>query len=202
MSGLQSIPGFMAVPMITLASSSPRRAELLRAAGFQLRIEPSDIDEAREPDEAAAVYVMRLARSKAAASKESSGLVVGADTVVVINGEILGKPRDEADAESMLSRLSGQWHDVLTGVAVINGARAASDLEMTRVKFAQLSPDEVRWYIDTGEAFDKAGAYAIQGRGALFIERIEGSYSNVVGLPLRLVYRLAREVGVDLMSGL
>ncbi len=183
--------------MITLASSSPRRAELLRAAGFQLRIQPSDVDEAREPDEVADVYVMRLARSKAAASKKSPGLVLGADTVVVINGEILGKPRDESDAESMLSRLSGQWHEVLTGVAVINGDRFASDLERTRVKFAELSRDEVRWYIDTGEAFDKAGAYAIQGRGALFIERIEGSYSNVVGLPLRLVYRLAREVGVD-----
>jgi septum formation protein len=188
--------------MITLASSSPRRAELLRAAGFQLRIQPSDIDEAREPDEVAEAYVIRLARSKAAATKKSPGLVLGADTVVVINGEILGKPRDESDAESMLSRLSGQWHEVLTGVAVINGDRAASDLERTRVKFAELSPDEVRWYIDTGEAFDKAGAYAIQGRGALFIERIEGSYSNVVGLPLRLVYRLAREVGVDLIARL
>jgi septum formation protein len=185
--------------MITLASSSPRRAELLRAAGFQLRIQSSDIDEAREPDEVAEAYVMRLARTKAAASKTSSGLVLGADTVVVIHGEILGKPRHESDAESMLSRLSGQWHEVLTGVAVINGDRAASDLERTRVKFAELSLDEVRWYIDTGEAFDKAGAYAIQGRGALFIERIEGSYSNVVGLPLRLVYRLAREVGVDLV---
>jgi nucleoside triphosphate pyrophosphatase len=189
----------MAAPMITLASSSPRRAELLRAAGFQLRIQSSDIDEAREPDEVAEAYVMRLARTKAAASKTSSGLVLGADTVVVIHGEILGKPRHESDAESMLSRLSGQWHEVLTGVAVINGDRAASDLERTRVKFAELSLDEVRWYIDTGEAFDKAGAYAIQGRGALFIERIEGSYSNVVGLPLRLVYRLAREVGVDLV---
>jgi septum formation protein len=199
MSGSQSIPGFMTAPMITLASSSPRRAELLRAAGFQLRIQPSDIDEAREPDEVADAYVMRLARSKAAATKKSPGLVLGADTVVVINGEILGKPRDESDAESMLRRLSGQWHEVLTGVAVINGDRTASGLEMTRVKFAELSLDEFRWYIDTGEPFDKAGAYAIQGRGALFIERIEGSYSNVVGLPLRLVYRLAREVGVDLL---
>src|SRR6476659_7230348 len=143
----------MGAPMITLASSSPRRAELLRAAGFQLRIQPSDVDEAREPDEVADIYVMRLARSKAAASKTTPGLVLGADTVVVINGEILGKPRDESDAESMLSRLSGQWHEVLTGVAVINGDRFASDLETTRVKFAELSRDEVRWYIDTGEAF-------------------------------------------------
>jgi septum formation protein len=192
----------MPTPVITLASSSPRRAELLRAAGFRLRIQPSHIDETGEKgetDETAEAYVLRLARSKAAAAKNSPGLVLGADTVVVINGEILGKPRDEADAVSMLSRLSGQWHDVLTGVAVINGARAASDLERTRVKFAELSVEEVDWYIATGEAFDKAGAYAIQGRGALFIERIEGSYSNVVGLPLRLVYRLAREVGIDLM---
>ena len=190
----------MSTQMITLASSSPRRAELLRAAGFQLRIRPSEIDESREPGEAAEEYVIRLARSKTSALRSASGIVLGADTVVVIDGEILGKPRDEADAASMLSRLSGRWHDVLTGVAVANGNRTASDLERTRVKFAELSSQEIGWYIATGEAFDKAGAYAIQGRGALFVERIEGSYSNVVGLPLRLVYRLAVEIGVNLLG--
>ena len=195
----QSILG-MSTQMITLASSSRRRAELLRAAGFQLQIQPSDIDESREPGEAAEEYVIRLARSKTSAVQSSPGIVLGADTVVVINGEILGKPRDEADAASMLSRLSGRWHDVLTGVAVANGIRTASDLERTRVKFAELSSEEIGWYIATGEAFDKAGAYAIQGRGALFVERIEGSYSNVVGLPLRLVYRLAVEIGVNLLG--
>ena len=186
----------MIVPTFVLASASPRRAELLRAAGINFIVRVADIDETERPGEAPHEYVSRLARTKAEAVARDDELVLGADTTVVIHGEIIGKPRDAADAERMLCALSGEWHEVLTGVYLRRGAQSRSEVAVTRVKFAPLSQQEISWYIASGEPFDKAGAYAIQGYASRFIERIEGSYSNVVGLPVETVYRLARELGI------
>jgi septum formation protein len=182
---------------LVLASSSPRRAEILSAVGWPYETMVAGIDESRAPGEDATAYVQRLAREKAEAvvAKLERGLVLGADTVVVINGEILGQPRDDDDARSMLKLLSGKWHDVLTGVALVRageGTEALVAYERTRVRFAEMSADEIEWYVGTGEPKGKAGAYAVQGRAALFIEEIEGEYFNVVGLPIRLVYELAQ----------
>lgn len=183
---------------LILASSSPRRAEILRAVGWPFEVFAAGIDETAHAGESAPTYVERLAREKAeaVASERTFGLVLGADTVVTIDSEILGKPRDETDARRMLRSLSGRWHEVLTGVAL---ARAESERgvvahERTRVRFAKLTDEEIDWYIATGEPMDKAGAYAMQGRAALFIEAIEGDYWNVVGLPVRLLYQLAAEI--------
>lgn len=178
---------------VTLASQSPRRAEILRAVGWEFEILAAGIDETRSPAEDAVSYVKRLAQTKAetVAKKVSEGLVLGADTVVVIYGEILGQPRDDEDARRMLNLLSGNWHEVLTGVALARAAQATATMvryETTRVRFAQMTAEEIDWYITTGEPRGKAGAYGIQGRAALFIEEIEGDYFNVVGLPVRLVY--------------
>ena len=156
----------------------------------------ADIDETRNEAEEAVGYVKRLARRKAetVAGKTSAPLVLGADTVVVIDKEILGQPRDDEDARRMLRLLSGKWHDVLTGVALVRTgtpSKVLSDYATTRVRFAAMSEDEIDWYVATGEPRGKAGAYAIQGKGALFIEEIAGDYFNVVGLPVRLVYQLA-----------
>jgi septum formation protein len=182
---------------LVLASSSPRRAEILRAVGWSFETSPADVDESLLKGEAPEDYVRRLAREKAgaAASARLFGLVLGADTTVVVEGEILGKPRDEAEARRMLRRLSGRWHEVLTGVALVRAetGRALVGMERTRVRFAEMSNDEIEWHVRTGDLLDKAGAYAIQGRAALFIEAIEGDYWNVVGLPVRLVYELAKE---------
>ncbi|MDQ3805492.1 MAG: Maf family protein, partial [Acidobacteriota bacterium] len=157
---------------------------------------PADVDESLRGGEAPEEYVRRLAREKAgaAAAARLFGLVLGADTTVVVGDEILGKPRDEAEARRMLRRLSGRWHEVLTGVALVRAetGRALVGMERTRVRFAEMSDDEIEWHVRTGELLDKAGAYAIQGRAALFIEAIEGDYWNVVGLPVRLVYELAK----------
>ena len=184
--------------MLILASSSPRRAELLRAAGINFTVRASDVDETIRPNELPRDYVVRLSREKARAVARDNELTLGADTTVVINGEIAGKPRDAADALRMLRALSGRWHEVLTGVTLAQSELILSAIASTRVKFAQLSEDEINWYVSTGEPMDKAGAYAIQGLASLFIERIEGSYSNVVGLPVRLTYQLARQMGVEL----
>jgi septum formation protein len=174
--------------------------------GLPLAIVPSGIDETQYRGGSAADYVKKLAELKASevAQRVSSGLVIGADTVVAINDRILEKPRDEKEAQHMLSDLSGRWHQVLTGVCLIRSETGDQRLgcEITRVKFAAMRLDEVQWYVATGEPMDKAGAYAIQGYGALFIEQIEGDYLNVVGLPLQLVYRLATELGIDLKSGM
>jgi len=156
------------------------------------------IDESRAPGEDATAYVQRLAREKAEAvvAKLERGLVLGADTVVVVKGEILGQPRDDDDARRMLKLLSGKWHDVLTGVALVRageGTETLVDYERTRVRFAEMSADEIEWYVGTGEPKGKAGAYAVQGRAALFIEEIEGEYFNIVGLPIRLVYKLVNQ---------
>ncbi|MGH9754376.1 MAG: Maf family protein [Blastocatellia bacterium] len=182
--------------MLILASSSPRRSELLRAAGIDFTVRSSDIDEAIRPNEQPRDYVVRLSREKARAVVRGDELALGADTTVVINGEILGKPTDAEEAGRMLRALSGQWHEVLTGVTLARADRIISAVSSTRVKFAELSDAEIEWYVSTGEPMDKAGAYAIQGHASLFIERIEGSYSNVVGLPMQLTYQLARQMGL------
>jgi septum formation protein len=177
---------------LVLASASPRRADLLRAAGLKFTVRVADIDETRLAGETPAAYVLRLARAKAAAVARGDELVLGSDTTVVIDGEILGKPADAADAERMLRLLSGRWHEVLTGVALRRGLEVRDAVATTRVRFVRLSGAEIRWYIATGEPFDKAGAYAIQGCGSRFVEGIEGSYSNVVGLPVEAVYRMLK----------
>jgi septum formation protein len=183
---------------LVLASKSPRRAEILRAVGWEFEAIAANIDETRMESEDAVGYVKRLAQTKAetVARKSSAGLMLGADTVVVIDGEILGQPRDDEDARRMLKMLSGKWHEVLTGIALVrvgNPPRVLVNHETTRVRFCEMSVDEIDWYVSTGEPKDKAGAYAIQGRGALFIKEIQGDYFNVVGLPLRLVYELSQK---------
>ena len=184
---------------IILASSSPRRADLLKTIGVSFELVPSNINERPHQDEAPADYIIRLARAKVidAARKRDSGLVIGADTIVVLDGRILGKPRDEDDALRMLKLLSGRWHAVMTGVALYDAAtrREVADYDKTLVRFAQLSDKEMDWYIKTGEPMDKAGSYAIQERGAMFVEEIAGNYHNVVGLPLTLLYRLSKRMG-------
>ena len=181
---------------LVLASSSPRRADLLRAAGFDFVVRPVDIDETALDGEEPATHVARLATAKAEAVRtEAEGdVVLAADTVVVIDGEILGKPRDEADAASMLQRLSGREHRVLTGVAVKRGVSVRVAVDETRVWFDTLAPEEVAWYVASGEPRDKAGAYAMQGLASRFVSRIEGSHTTVVGLPIPLVRRLLREL--------
>src|SRR6266540_3436542 len=185
--------------MLILASSSPRRAELLSAAGIDFTVRAADVDETIGPNEPPRDYVVRLSREKARAVVRGDELALGADTTVVINGEIIGKPVDVEEAGRMLRALSGQWHEVLTGVTLARADRVISAVSSTRVKFAELSDAEIKWYVSTGEPMDKAGAYAIQGHASLFVERIEGSYSNVVGLPVQLTYQLARRMGVNLL---
>jgi len=200
--GADSDPEESQVSRLVLASASPRRANILRAAGFDFDLCAVDIDEARRPGEDAVAYVERLALAKAEAGAElhPSRVVLGADTVVVIEGEILGKPLDEDDARRMLRLLSGAWHEVLTGVALVRPdaleQRARNQRvahELTKVRFAAMTADEIEWYLATGEAMDKAGAYAIQGKAARFMEEIKGDYLNVVGLPVRLLYKLLCE---------
>jgi len=178
---------------ITLASASPRRAELLRAAGIDFDIRPADIDEAIRPGEAPGDYVSRLAEAKARAVHERDGnrTVLAADTAVVVDGQILGKPMDEADAGRMLRMLGGRTHEVLTAVSVFHpGQIVDTRVDTTKVEFAQLSESDIDWYVSSGEPMDKAGAYAVQGLASRFVTRVEGSYSNVVGLPIALVYQM------------
>jgi septum formation protein len=183
---------------LVLASRSPRRTEILSAVGWPFEIVAANIDESRFKSETAAPYVRRLAQTKAesVAKKLPSGLVLGADTVVLVDEEILGQPRDEEDARRMLNLLSGKWHEVLTAVALVQagGGQVMVDHEKTRVRFAEMSAAEIDWYVASGEPMDKAGAYAIQGSAALFIEEIQGDYFNIVGLPIRLVYELMLEM--------
>jgi septum formation protein len=182
---------------VVLASSSPRRKEVLDAAGWPYEAIVAGIDESVKPNERPWVYVQRLARAKAEAVAErlQSGLVLGADTTVVIDNQILGQPEDDEDARRMLQLLNGKWHEVLTGVAVVRvGGESAVDYETTRVRFAEMTDREIDWYVATGEARGKAGAYGIQGAAGLFIEEIHGDYFNIVGLPIRLAYELAAKV--------
>jgi septum formation protein len=197
------------VPMrLVLASASPRRAELLRAAGFAFEILAVDVDEAVRPGERPEDYVRRLAMEKSARAMATivtqnppkggshvlDTIVLGADTAVVIDGHILGKPRDDEDAASMLRRLSGRPHAVLTGISLRGPEWAAGRVETTTVEFSSLSAADIAWYVESGEGRDKAGAYAIQGLASRFIPRVEGSYSNVVGLPIAAVHELLAEI--------
>ena len=182
---------------LILASASPRRAALLARAGRAFDVVPANVDERRQPDEPARDYVDRLARRKAAAvaARHMDRVVIGADTAVVVDGAVLGKPRGAGDAARMLRRLSGRAHQVLTGVAVQRGERCVSAVESTVVHFAELDDAQIAWYVGTGEPSDKAGAYGLQGDGARFVTRIEGSRSNVVGLPLARLERLLADLG-------
>jgi septum formation protein len=185
---------------LILASASPRRAELLASSGFEFIVRPADVDERYYPDESAEDYVVRVARDKAEAladeCRKTGSVVLAADTVVVARGEILGKPADRLDAIRMLRLLSGAVHDVFTGVVIASPDQELATAVRTRVSFLPLSLDEINWYIDTGEPEGKAGAYGIQGHAARFIDRIEGSWSNVVGLPIATVYQLLKRVGL------
>ena len=200
---MTAAPSAESLPCFILASGSPRRLELLGELGFEPTVRPVDIDESPGVGEAPADYVARLAREKAQAQALPGEIVLGADTIVALDRSLLGKPRDDADARRMLRELSGRAHQVLTGVAVCVPDRNLLEVEAvtTEVFFGQLSPDLIDWYVSTGEPADKAGAYAIQGRAAIFIERIEGNYSNVVGLPLPTATRLLRRAGLELAAG-
>jgi len=183
---------------LILASSSPRRAELLIQAGFSFQIDPADVDETLMSGELPDGYVARVARDKAraVAPRHASGTVIlAADTTVVAAGEILAKPTDAADAARMLGLLSGTVHDVFTGVVVTTGGVESVEVVRTRVHFIDLTAADIDWYVGTGEASGKAGAYGIQGRAARFVDWIEGSWSNVVGLPIATVARLLGPAG-------
>ena len=190
-------------PRLVLASESARRADLLREAGFTFEVLPARVDESPLPAETPAEMTLRLACAKAraaapaAATFAPNSYILGADTAVILEGTSFGKPSSPADAARMLRALSGRAHIVLTGVCVIRipGLTERAAVESTSVTFAQLSEDEIDAYVSSGEPFDKAGGYAIQGRAARFVTRIEGCYSNVVGLPISLVWALLRELG-------
>jgi septum formation protein len=174
----------------------------LRGLGLRFTIRAVDLDETPHPREAPDETVLRLAREKAAAQAHPGELVLAADTVVVIDGELLGKPRDPEDARHMLGRIAGREHTVFTAVALEEPGRGRRAVEMatSRVRLAPLTPERINWYVATGEPLDKAGSYAVQGIGALFVEEIFGNYTNVVGLPLPLTLRQVREIGYDLMD--
>jgi len=187
-----------------LASASPRRAELLRVAGYHFETLAVDLDESVKAGEAPAAYVARLARDKSAAAlRELVGpaphetqqalVVLGADTTVVVDGEILGKPADDRDSVAMLKKLSGRRHEVLTGVSLRTATGEWGRVETTSVYMTELSADDIAWYVESGEGKDKAGGYAVQGLASRFIPRIDGSYANVVGLPVAAVAELLRE---------
>ena len=184
---------------IVLASGSPRRRELLEQLGVRFTIVSPDIDETPFDGEEPRAYVRRLAIGKAdAIAVDDDALVIAADTTVDLDGRILGKPTDADDAVGMLRALSGRTHRVHTGVAVRRGATTAVDVATTMVTMTAIGDSALRWYVGTGEPLDKAGAYAVQGTGGVFVERIRGSVSNVVGLPLHVVARLASDLGVRL----
>ena len=186
-------------PRLVLASASPRRARILRELGVSFRVEVSNQDESLRPGEDGAAAVERLARAKGLAVARAETLpVLAADTEVLCDGHILGKPADERDAVAMLRRLAGRAHEVVTGVCVVAGGVARSGVERSVVRFAPMNEEELCWYASTGEPLDKAGGYHVDGKGALFIETVEGSPSNVAGLPVRLLLRLVREAGLDL----
>jgi len=190
----------MKLPKLILASGSPRRAEILTSVGWEFTKDSADIDETEFENELPEDYVQRLAREKAeaVAHKYENAVVLGADTTVVIDNQIIGKPVDLDDAKRMLKLLSGNWHEVLTGVALvasnpkseIQNPKSVVGMQRTRVKFAPMTEKEIDFLAENGEPLDKAGAYAVQAQAALFIEGIEGDYWNVVGLPVNLVYRL------------
>jgi septum formation protein len=192
----------LADSVLILASASPRRAELLAAAGIAFDVRPAHIDERIRPGENAASYAGRVAEEKARAvhANAAGRPVLAADTVVVIDGQVLGKPADADDAKRMLRMLSGRAHQVLTAVVLAGSGSGPASLltgtEVTTVEFALLNKAEIEWYVASGEPSDKAGAYAIQGLASRFVTRIDGSYSNVVGLPVALVYAMCSRGGI------
>lgn len=197
---------------LILASASPRRAELLRAAGYQFDTLAVDLDERLKAGETPEAYVARLAREKSAAAMQRYAaraqqachgpdrdalhdiVVLGADTTVVVDGEILGKPADDGDAAAMLRKLSGRAHEVLTGISLRTSSGEWGRVEQTRVYMTELSADDIAWYVASGEGRDKAGGYAVQGLASRFIPRLDGSYSNVVGLPVATVEVALRDI--------
>jgi septum formation protein len=190
-------------PNVVLASQSPRRRELLTLVGIPHTVRPTNIDESYQAGETPRAHARRLAQEKAAhvARGEPEALVIGSDTIVVADGDVLGKPRDEAHAAEMLARLSGRSHVVMTAVAVQWRGRELSAVEEVGVTFHSLTPEEIRAYVATREPMDKAGAYGIQGYGATIVKRVEGDYFAVMGLPLQRLVRLMAELGVRYRFG-
>lgn len=187
------------VPPLILASSSPRRSDVLASLGVAFRIQPADVDEQWQDGEGPGDMVLRLAAAKACAIDARGEIVLGADTAVVVDGEVFGKPRHQAEALAMLARLSGRAHRVLTGIAVRCPAMLATALSNTEVRFRDIAPDEALRYWQSGEPRGKAGAYAIQGLGGAFVESIEGSYTGVVGLPVFETARLLGRAGIEVL---
>jgi len=190
-----------------LASASPRRKEILSSLGLRFHVDPSHVPEPpRRSNEAPAGYVVRLARLKAkeTAARHSSALIISADTVVVLGTLLLGKPSSRDEASAILSRLSGRWHDVWSGLGRYDcqKGRSRSVSCCSRVHFRPLTPFDIGWYLDTGEYRDKAGAYAVQGHASLFIDRIEGCYFNIVGFPVSAFETLCRKSGIRLQDHL
>ena len=195
--------GAVTAPRVILASQSPRRRELLALVGIPHTVQPADVDETYGPGEEPSAHAHRLAREKAAvaAAGDPEALVIGSDTIVVVDGDVLGKPRDEAHAAQMLTRLSGRSHVVMTAVAVQWRGRERSAVEVVGVTFHPLTVQDIHAYIATGEPMDKAGAYGIQGFGATIVERVDGDYFAVMGLPLQRLVRLMSELGVRYRFG-
>ncbi len=187
-----------------LASASPRRRELLASIGLEFEVVPSHVPEVHAEGEAPEEYVARLSRDKAAAiaGEHPSRWVIAADTTVLLGDQLLEKPVDANDAERMLATIAGQTHIVYTGVTLENRERGHRDTRVaeSEVRMLPLSPPEIEWYVATGEPLDKAGAYAVQGIGAMFIDSIHGSYTNVVGLPLATLFQMLRKAGIDPLS--
>ena len=193
----------MSAPHVILASQSPRRRELLTLVGIAHEVRPADIDEAYLPGEDPAAHAERLAREKAAvvARANPDAVVIGSDTIVVVDGDVLGKPRDEAHAAEMLTRLSGRSHVVMTAVAVSHRGATRSGVEHVGVTFHALDHEDISAYIATREPMDKAGAYGIQGYGATIVQRVDGDYFAVMGLPLQRLVLLMAELGVHYRFG-
>jgi septum formation protein len=190
-----------------LASASPRRKMILARLGMHFTIDPSGIPEPdRNPNEETSEYAIRVARLKAeeTAKRHKSGIILAADTIVVLGNKILGKPSNRADAGLMLKRLSGRWHEVVSGICLLDCAqhRARSAFSRTRVHFRRISPAEIEWYLKSGEYRDKAGAYGAQGRASIFIDKIDGCFFNVVGFPVAAFEALCRKAGIDLTDQL
>jgi septum formation protein len=187
---------------IILASNSPRRRDLLGQIGLDFTIDPADVDERVLPGETPEAYALRVAQDKAqvAAERVSAGIVIAADTIVVLGDHILGKPADASDAERMLTLLSGREHCVITGLVMLDAAsgRSSARTSVTTVWFRDLSSEEILSYVQSGEPLDKAGGYGIQGKGALLVKKIDGCYFNVVGLPLALLGEMLHDFGVHL----
>lgn len=188
-------------PPVILASASPRRRELMTLIGIPHEVRPADIDETYLPGEQPRAHALRLAREKAQRIDAPDAIVVGSDTIVVVDGDVLGKPRDEREAAMMLQRLSGRAHTVITAVAVAWKGRVLADVESVTVTFHQLTDQQIHDYIATREPMDKAGAYGIQGFGATIVARVDGDYFAVMGLPLQRMVGLMRELGVRYRFG-